>query len=80
MVSLYLGNTRMPFWKFLIGGVLGFMADVLTATVVGMKAEDRSSPWFWGAIAVNLLVAGGSTLFYYFYRKRHGSEEEEKAE
>ena len=80
VVSLYLGNTRMPFWKFLIGGVLGFMADVLTATVVGMKAEDRSSPWFWGAIAVNLLVAGGSTLFYYFYRKRHGSEEEEKAE
>ena len=80
VVSLYLGNTRMPFWKFLIGGVLGFMADVVTATVVGMKAEDRSSPWFWGAIAVNLLVAGGSTLFYYFYRKRHGSEEEEKAE
>ena len=40
-----------------------------------MNVEDRSSPWFWGAIAVNLLVAGGSTLFYYFYRKRHGDED-----
>ena len=75
VVSLYLGNTRMPYWKYLLGGVLGFMADILTATVVGMKVEDRSSPWFWGAIAVNLLVAGGSTLFYYFYRKRHGDED-----
>lgn len=72
VVSLYLGNTRMPFGKYLLGGVLGFLPDILTATVVGMKADDRSSPWFWGAIAVNLLVAGGSTLFYVWYRKRHG--------
>lgn len=71
VVSLYLGNTRLPFPKYLLGGVLGFLPDILTATVVGMKADDRSSPWFWGAIAVNLLVAGGSTLFYTLYRRRH---------
>ena len=70
VVSLYLGNTRLPFPKYLLGGVLGFLPDILTATVVGMKADDRSSPWFWGAIAVNLLVAGGATLFYTLYRKR----------
>ena len=70
VVSLYLGNTRLPFPKYLLGGVLGFLPDILTATVVGMKADDRSSPWFWGAIALNLLVAGGSTLFYALYRKR----------
>lgn len=73
VVSLYLGNTRMPFGKYLLGGVLGFLPDIVTAAVVGMKADDRSSPWFWGAIAVNLLVAGGSTLFYAWYRKRHSS-------
>ncbi len=71
VVSLYLGNTRMPFVKYLLGGVLGFLPDILTAAVVGMKAGDRSSPWFWGAIAVNLLVAGGSTFFYARYRRRH---------
>lgn len=71
VVSLYLGNTRMPFSKYLLGGVLGFLPDILTATVVGMQADDRRSPWFWGAIAVNLLVAGGSTLFYALYRRRH---------
>ena len=70
VVSLYLGNTRLPFGKYLLGGVLGFLPDILTATVVGMKADDRSSPWFWGAIAVNLLVAAGSTLFYTWYRRR----------
>ena len=70
VVSLYLGNTRLPFGKYLLGGILGFLPDILTATVVGMKADDRSSPWFWGAIAVNLLVAAGSTLFYTWYRRR----------
>lgn len=70
VVSLYLGNTRLPFPKYLLGGVLGFLPDILTAVVVGTKADDRSSPWFWGAIAVNLLVAGGATLFYTLYRKR----------
>ncbi len=77
VVSLYLGNTRMPFPKYLLGGVLGFLPDVLTATVVGMKADDRSSPWFWGAIALNLLVAGGSTLFYALYRKRKNRSAED---
>lgn len=71
VVSLYLGNTRLPFPKYLLGGVLGFLPDILTAVVVGTKADDRSSPWFWGAIAVNLLVAGGSTLFYTLYRRQH---------
>lgn len=77
VVSLYLGNTRMPFPKYLLGGVLGFLPDVLTATVVGMKADDRSSPWFWGAIALNLLVAGGSTLFYTLYRRRQNRSAED---
>ena len=77
VVSLYLGNTRMPFPKYLLGGVLGFLPDILTATVVGMKADDRSSPWFWGAIALNLLVAGGSTLFYALYRKRQNRSAED---
>ena len=79
VVSLYLGNTRMPFPKYLLGGVLGFLPDILTATVVGMKADDRSSPWFWGAIALNLLVAGGSTLFYALYRKRQNRSAEDLA-
>ena len=77
VVSLYLGNTRMPFRKYLLGGVLGFLPDVLTATVVGMKADDRSSPWFWGAIGLNLLVAGGSTLFYMLRRKRRPTADAE---
>lgn len=79
VVSLYLGNTRMPFGKYLLGGVLGFMPDILTAVVAGMKADDRSSPWFWGAIVLNLLIAGGSTLFYARYRKRRPATPDESS-
>ncbi len=80
VVSLYLGNTRLPFGKYLLGGVLGFLPDILTAAVVGMKVDDRSSPWFWGAIAVNLLVAAGATFFYTRYRKRHAAPGEGEKE
>ena len=69
VVSLYLGNTRMPYRKYLPGGLLGFLPDILTATIAGMSATDRSSPWFWGSIALNLAVAAGATLFYALFRR-----------
>ena len=79
--AIYILGVEVNFWQMflssLLGGVLGFLPDVLTATVVGMKADDRSSPWFWGAIALNLLVAGGSTLFYALYRKRQNRSAED---
>ena len=74
VVSLYFGNTRLSYWKYLLGGVLGFLPDILTATVVGMKADDRSSPWFWGAIVLNLTVCIVATLFYRAYLKRRRAE------
>lgn len=79
VVSLYFGNTRLPYGKYLLGGVLGFLPDILTATVVGLKANDRSSPWFWGAIAVNLAACLAATLLYRSRQRHRGREAEEGA-
>lgn len=71
VVSLYLGNTRLNYGEYIIGGVLGFMPDLLCATIVGMKISDVSSPWFWGTIAVNISVCVISMLIYRQYMKKH---------
>lgn len=69
VVSLYLGNTRMPYWKFVVGGVLGFLPDVVTAVMVGGSVDDPTSPQFLWGIGVNLLVVVCATSFYFFYRR-----------
>lgn len=71
VVSLYLGNTRLNYSEYLIGGMLGFMPDLLCATIVGMKISDVSSPWFWGTIGVNITVCVISMLVYRQYMKKH---------
>lgn len=75
VVSLYMGNTRLPYVQYITGGVLGFMPDLICATIVGMKITDASSPWFWGTIGVNLLICGLSCLLYRQYsRKASGTQ------
>lgn len=70
VVSLYMGNTRLPYIQYITGGVLGFMPDLICATIVGMKITDSSSPWFWGTIGVNAFICALSCLLYRQYSKK----------
>ncbi|MBO5555547.1 MAG: TVP38/TMEM64 family protein [Oscillospiraceae bacterium] len=70
VVSLYFGNTRMPFVPYLLGGVLGFLPELVCATVAGMQMSDLHSPWFYITVAVNFLICGLSYLLYRAYRRR----------
>lgn len=70
IVSMYLGNTRLSYVKYIIGGVLGFMPDLICATVAGGEVSDISSPWFWAAIGTNLVVCIASILFFRAYRQK----------
>lgn len=70
VVSLYMGNTRLNYAEYLIGGLLGFVPDLLCATVVGMKISDTSSPWFWGSIGVNISACLIAMLVYRRFIKK----------
>ena len=74
IVSLYMGNTRLPYPQYLAGAVLGFVPDLVCATVVGMKLNDLSSPWFWISIAANIVLCVAAFFFYRSYRRRHMAE------
>ena len=69
IVSLYMGNTRLSYVSYLSGGVLGFMPDLICATLLGMQISNTDSPWFWLTIAINLAFCLAATLFYRAYRR-----------
>lgn len=71
-VSLYFGAVGMPYPAYLAGAVIGFMPDLICATLLGMKVESYGSPGFWIIVAVNILSWIASILFYLFYRRRKG--------
>lgn len=75
IVSLYMGNTRLSYPAYIAGGVLGFMPDLICATLVGMKSSDTGSPWFWIPIGLNLCICAVSFLLYRAYLRRHRGRE-----
>lgn len=79
VLSLYMGSVSMPYLPYLAGGVLGFMPGLVCATVVGVKITDTSSPWFWAAIGIELLISAASMIVYAVYCRRTKEKKEERA-
>ena len=72
VVSLYFGSVRMPYPPYIAGAVLGFMPDLICATLLGRQIEAVGSPGFWITVAINLLACLVSMLLYRVYRRRYG--------
>lgn len=70
IVSLYMGNTRLPYPAYISGGVTGFLPDLICATILGMQITNTDSPWFWVTVAVNIAFCLGSALIYRAWRRR----------
>ena len=70
VLSLYFGNTRMPYLPYVTGAVLGFMPDLVCATILGDQIKNVHSPAFWITVAVNLLCCTAGFLGYLAYRRK----------
>ena len=75
IVTMYLGATRVPFMKNLIGGVLGILPGTILATVFGNSIRDPASPAFWISGILFVVLSVGSFLLYFLYRRRQYKEE-----
>ena len=71
-VSLYFGSTRLSYPAYIAGGVLGFLPDLICATLMGQQIERWDSPGFWITVGVNVLACAGAVLLYRWYRRRKG--------
>ena len=72
VVSLYFGSTRLHYPAYIAGGVLGFMPDLICATILGQQIENWDSPAFWITLAVNILACVSAVFLYRWYRRRAG--------
>ena len=70
VLSLYFGGTRMPYLPYITGAVLGFLPDLICATVLGQQIEDVHSPGFRITLAINILACVSSYLFYRWYKRK----------
>lgn len=70
VVTMYLGATKTPFWKNLLGGSLGILPGMILATFVGSSIQDPRSPAFWLSAILMVTLSLLSAFLYCLYRRR----------
>ena len=70
LVCMYLGADRLNYPRYLIGSVLGSMSAVISFAVMGMNADDISSPGFLISLGIEFLLMVGSIVFGLVFSKR----------
>ena len=72
IVSMYFGSTKMHYPAYISGAVLGFMPDLICATILGRQIEDYTSPGFWITLTINILACISAYILYRWYKKKKG--------
>ena len=72
VVSMYFGSTKMDYLPYIGGAVLGFMPDLICATVLGQQIDDYGSPAFWITVVINIIACISSYFLYRWYKKKKG--------
>lgn len=70
IVSIYLGMSKMPFPKYLLGSILGTLPGIITATLVGTSITNPSSPVFIISVFLTIAMSVGSLVLYTLWKKR----------
>lgn len=73
VVSLFLGASKMKFWPYVLGSVLGLCPVMIITTLLGSKLSDPLSPEFIGLLILLIIVTLGSTLIF-----NHRSKQKEQ--
>ena len=72
VVSMYFGATRMKYLPYITGAVLGFIPELVCATILGQQIEDYRSPGFWIVLVINIFACICAYLLYRWYKKKKG--------
>ena len=70
VVTMYLGATKIPYSRNLVGGLIGVLPRVLLTTVLGSSIRDPRSPGFWISAITMLILSIASMIIYRFYRRK----------
>lgn len=70
ILSIYMGTIKINYFKYILGGVIGFLPSIICTTIIGENVEDVSSPAFIIACCINGLVSIVSVSVYFIISKR----------
>lgn len=62
--NLFLGTIPLPYWPYLLGGVLGLMPGMIATTILGRNLHRPGSPIFIGTVGIVVLLIVISVLLY----------------
>lgn len=70
LVSMYLGAGGIRYSRYLAGTTVGLLPSVLSFSVMGMSAEDPSSPAFIISALAEIVLMIVSVLLFIIWKKR----------
>ncbi len=76
LVCMYLGADRLNYPRYLVGSVLGSMSAIISFAVMGMNADDVTSPGFLISLGIEFLLMIGSIIFVFVWNKRRKRNDE----
>ena len=77
LVGMYLGASGMSYKKYLIGSVAGLYSAIISFSVMGMSADDVTSPEFIISVAVEIVLMLISITSYLIWRKKRNKFSED---
>lgn len=69
IVSLHIGMLGIPYSQYLTGCILGFLPSIVAVSLIGSNIHQPTSPSFWAACLLELVVIGISVITYRKIRK-----------
>ena len=79
LVGMYLGASGISYKKYLLGSVGGLYSAVISFSVMGMSADDVTSPGFIIAVTVEILLMIVSVILYLIWRKKKKNKTQEES-
>ena len=77
ILSIYMGASRISFFKYITGGVLGCIPSIITVTLVGASITDPGSPMFIISVAIHISLSIISSFIYRKFLKKRGGKQNE---
>lgn len=70
IIGMYLGSTGIPYGTYICGTILGMLPAILSFSIMGMSAEDMTSPAFILSVCFELGLMLLSLTGYFLWRRK----------
>lgn len=77
IVSLYLGASKMNFFNYLIGSLLGVIPGTILCTLMGSSITNPLSPTFLVSTSFTVVLSVASFVGYRIWKKKKHEKQEE---